>query len=174
MSKIIGITVGTPINHEKISNEKEIEEIKASLGDIDTALDELSNEIMPSETYDFKNAWHDYGYSRLNFEKEKGDIITIFVPMGWYVSTQGVPLITITATEKDEVYKFTVDENTDIYFFDAGLSSYEDFDPSDCPVIITKARNRLEDIEAQMGDIDAALDELHAYAQALISGGDAQ
>lgn len=41
MSKIIGITVGTTINPEKVSNEKEIEEIKASLGDIGTALDDL-------------------------------------------------------------------------------------------------------------------------------------
>lgn len=32
---------------------------------------------------------------------------------------------------------------------------------------------RFEEITASIGDIDAALDELHAYAQNLIAGGDA-
>ena len=33
--------------------------------------------------------------------------------------------------------------------------------------------NRINDLEAQVGDVDAALDELHTYAQALINGGEA-
>ncbi len=122
--------------------------------------------------YDFRNAlYHENNESRITIQYKIGDIITFFVPMGWYAEINGSSVVTIAAEDKYEVYKLIADENTNIYFIDAGKNSGDDFDIVECPVIVTVGTNRLDDIENKIGDIDTALDELHEYAQALITGG---
>lgn len=70
------------------------------------------------------------------------------------------PTVKVTMTGEGEDAKV---------MFDFGVPEGKPGDGGDT----TELENRVEKIESDIGDIDAALDELHEYAQFLISRGDA-
>lgn len=195
MSKIIGITVGTPINPEKFnSGGGESFTLVQETGDGETAV--MSQKATTKELSKFSILKVTTGADMENHPFVSGRVVAtiyptdgngeIFVPVGWKALIRYVidPLTetseTATATDIDITKKITFSGeqyiSIDISRLD-GLSS----DKNDCPVTITQSKSRIDDIEEQIGDIeeqigdiDKALDELHAYAQALISGGVAE
>lgn len=157
-----------------------VKELSDDVSDLESKVTDVSNEIKLTETYDFLDAYNLYGSLRKAVPSgtQVGDTFTFFIPMGWEVAIQlfnadGTQYYeTISATNTDEVYKYVIEKELPVNsgsFFDAWKTG-ESVEPKDCPVTFTRERDRIGNIEKEIGDIDTALDELHTYAQALIGG----
>lgn len=173
-----GATVECEYNRD---TSKLIGDMEKDLSNANAAMEELSNKIKPAETYDFSNAMTMGGSLRRSIpsETQVGDTFTFFIPAGWYMNTRVFYVDgtahneTISATNTDEVYKFVIEKELGGgSFFDAWKNG-ESIEPKDCKITFKREHDRIGNIEKEIGDIDTALDELHSYAQALITGGGA-
>ena len=150
------------LGDEVRKNAASVEELAAGVDDntqdiaaLESKVADVSNEIKPTETYDFLNCYYDeynnFLRTSMPMGTQIGDTFVFFIPKGWKIefrfSPNYEPQPPISATDKDIEYSLIFDGSFKDFWVDAFLDGNKPFNPKECPVTFKRERDRIGNIE---------------------------